>query len=280
MSAAWDQIRAAVLADVAARRARVPLDTVASRALAQPSAKDGIRALRGDAVMVIAEVFGPGGSAGALAEEYERAGAAVVSVPGTSARTLGPRPPGDAAAGSPRDFAEVRACVEIPVLSRDLVVSGYQLWEARAQGADLVLLTAAVLEQEAMVSLVERAGSIGLGTVVQVCDPAETIRAVRAGAGIIAVNAYDEAACEVDRDLSARLLSLIPGHIVRVAECGPAGRADLVASAEAGADAVLVGRSLLTGNDPGRTAAQLVSAGAHPALWHRRRKPSSTSQAV
>jgi len=86
------------------------------------------------------------------------------------------------------------------------------------------------------------------------------------------VTAYDDAACEVDRDLAAGLLSLITGHIVRVAECGPAGRADLVASAEAGADAVLVGRSLLAGNDPGRAAAQLVSAGAHPALWHRRRQ--------
>jgi indole-3-glycerol phosphate synthase len=152
------------------------------------------------------------------------------------------------------------------VLRKDFIVSSYQLWEARAYGADLVLLIVAALEQDALVSLIERAESIGLTPLVEVHDEQEIDRAVDAGAKIIGVNARDLKTLKVDRDTFARLAPRIPESIVRVAESGVRGPHDLIAYANAGADAVLVGESLVTGRDPRSCVADLVAAGAHPAM--------------
>jgi len=156
--------------------------------------------------------------------------------------------------------------VAVPVLRKDFVVSSYQLWEARAHGADMVLLIAAVLEQNALVSLVERALSIGLVPLVEVHTDAEVVRAVEAGAKVIGVNARDLTTLEVDRRVFARLAPLIPNHVIKIAESGIRGPRDLFAYAAAGADAVLVGESLVTGKDPRSAVADLVTAGSHPAL--------------
>jgi indole-3-glycerol phosphate synthase len=258
----FEEVLASVRADLAARQTRTPLAEVKARALAQPSAKDGVRALRGEGVAVIAEVRASCPSKDILAGEYEQGGANVISVPVGSGRS----------GGSLQDLRDVCARVEVPVLCKDLIVSSYQLWEARAHGADLVLLVAAALEQGALVSLIERAESIGLTALVEVRDGPEVVRAVGAGARIIAVNAPDLRTPQVDREALARLVELIPDGAVRVAECGSAGRLDLIACAKAGADAVLVGQSLLAGKNPRATVAGLVAAGAHPALWRGRRQ--------
>ena len=146
-----------------------------------PPAKDGVAALRGDGVKVICEVKRSSPSKGALAAiadpaalaaDYEAGGAAVISVL-TEQRRFG---------GSLADLEAVRARVDIPVLRKDFIVTSYQLWEARAHGADLALLIVAALEQEALVSLIERAESIGLTPLVEVHDEEEVERAVAAGA--------------------------------------------------------------------------------------------------
>jgi len=152
------------------------------------------------------------------------------------------------------------------VLRKDFIVSSYQLWEARAHGADMVLLIVAVLEQNALVSLVERAVSIGLVPLVEVHTDAEVVRAVEAGAKVIGVNARDLNTLKVNRELFARLAPLIPNHVVKIAESGIRGPRDLFACAAAGAGAVLVGESLVTGKDPRSAVADLVTAGSHPAL--------------
>jgi indole-3-glycerol phosphate synthase len=146
------------------------------------------------------------------------------------------------------------------------VVSSYQLWEARAHGADMVLLIVAALEQNALVSLVERAESIGLMPLVEVHADDELDRAVDAGAKIIGVNARNLATLKVDRGVFARIAPRIPDGIVKIAESGVRGPHDLLAYAAAGADAVLVGESLVTGRDPRSAVADLVTAGSHPAL--------------
>jgi indole-3-glycerol phosphate synthase len=128
------------------------------------------------------------------------------------------------------------------------------------------LLIVAALEQDALVSLIERAESIGLTPLVEVHDEQEIDRAVDAGARIIGVNARDLKTLKVDRDTFARLAPRIPDSIVRVAESGVRGPHDLIAYANAGADAVLVGESLVTGRDPRSCVADLVAAGAHPAM--------------
>jgi len=129
-----------------------------------------------------------------------------------------------------------------------------------------VLLIVAALDQPALVSLVERALSIGLTPLVEVHADEELERAVDAGATVIGVNARNLATLEVDRSIFSRLAPRIPESIVKIAESGVRGPHDLLAYAAAGADAVLVGESLVTEKDPRAAVADLVTAGSHPAL--------------
>jgi indole-3-glycerol phosphate synthase len=265
-----DDILEGVRADLKERQEQVPLEVLKQRAHARQACKDGVATLRGDAgVTVIAEVKRSSPSRGnlaaisdpaGLAADYEAGGAAVISVL-TEQRRFG---------GTLADLDAVRAAVDVPVLRKDFVVSSYQLWEARAHGADLALLIVAALEQEALVSLIERAASIGMSTLVEVHDETETLRAVEAGARIIGVNARDLRTLEVDRSIFARLAPAIPDRIVKVAESGVRGPHDLIEYARAGADAVLVGESLVTGRDPRSAVNELVTAASHPALRHDR----------
>ncbi len=260
-----NEILDGVRADLAARQQDVTLDQLKEMAGRAPSPKDAMAVLKGEDVAVIAEVKRASPSKGAmaaiadpaaLAADYEAGGASVISVL-TEQRRFG---------GSLADLAAVRAAVQVPVLRKDFVVSSYQLWEARAYGADMILLIVAALEQNALVSLVERAVSIGLVPLVEVHADEELDRALEAGAKIIGVNARDLTTLEVDRTVFARLAPQIPDGIVKIAESGIRGPHDLLAYAASGADAVLVGESLVTGKDPRSAVADLVTAGSHPAL--------------
>ena len=238
-----NEILEGVRTDLAARQRHTPLERLKEMAMEAASPRDAVAALSGQDVAVIAEVKRASPSKGtmaaisdpaALASDYEAGGASVISVL-TEPRHFG---------GSLEDLVAVRERVAVPVLRKDFIVSSYQLWETRAHGADMVLLIVAALEQNALVSLVERARSIGLVPLVEVHTDAEVVRAVEAGAKVIGV----------------------PGHVVKIAESGIRGPRDLFAYAAAGADAVLVGESLVTGKDPRSAVADLVTAGSHPAL--------------
>jgi indole-3-glycerol phosphate synthase len=133
----------------------------------------------------------------------------------------------------------------------------------------MALLIVAALEQEALVSLIERAHSIGLCPLVEVHDEEETRRAVDAGAQLIGVNNRNLKTLEVDRDTFARVAPTIPTELVRVAESGVRGPHDVIEFARAGADVVLVGETLVTGRDPRASVADLVAAGSHPAIQQR-----------
>jgi indole-3-glycerol phosphate synthase len=264
-----DDILRDVRSDLAARQDRVPLDDLKSVAATRDPCRNPLPVLRGDGVAVIAEVKRASPSRGQLAEipdasvlagEYEAGGAAVISVL-TEPRRFG---------GSLEDLVAVRRAVDVPVLRKDFIVSSYQLWEARAHGADLVLLIVAALEQSALVSLVERAGSLGLTPVVECHTEEEVERAVDAGATVVGVNARDLRTLDVDPGVFARLAPRIPAGVVRIAESGVTGPRDVMEYARAGADAVLVGEALVTGRDPRSAVADLVAAGAHPAVKHRR----------
>ena len=264
-----DDIIAGVREDVAERMANVSLDELKERAAKVPPARDVAAVLSDDDVCVIAEVKRSSPSKGALADiadpaalamEYEAGGAHCISVL-TEERRFG---------GSLADLAAVRAAVDIPVLRKDFIVTSYQLWEAKAYGADMILLIVAALEQPALVSYIERAQSLGLTALVEVHDEEEVSRAVEAGARVIGVNARNLKTLEVDRGTFARLAPLIPDSCVKVAESGVRDPHDLIVYAEAGADAVLVGESLVTGKDPRSAVHDLVTAGAHPALRHGR----------
>jgi len=259
-----DDILDGVRADLATRQQAVSLDDLKRRAERASTPKDALAALGGDRVSVIAEVKRSSPSKGALAAiadpaalaaDYEAGGAHVISVL-TERRKFG---------GSLDDLAAVRARVDIPILRKDFILTSYQLWEARAYGADLVLLMAVCLEQEALVSLIERAESIGLMPLVEVHTAEELDRAVAAGARVIGINARDLKTLQVDRDVFAKLAPKIPDSVIKIAESGVRGPHDLLAYARSGADAVLVGESLVTGKDPRKAVEALVTAGAHPA---------------
>ena len=262
-----DEILVGVRADVEARQRAVPLDELKVRAAKRARPIDGVATLRKDAVTVIAEVKRSSPSRGELApildpaglgRAYAGGGAAAISVL-TERRRFN---------GSLDDLAAVRKVVDVPLLRKDFIYSSYQLWESLAYGADLVLLIVAALDQSALVSLVERAQSLGLTPLVEVHDEAEVARAVDAGAQVIGVNARNLRTLEVDRGVFARLAPRIPAGIVKVAESGVRGPHDLFAYASSGADAVLVGEGLVTNKNPRQAVADLVTAGAHPALRH------------
>ena len=259
-----DDIVAGVRLDLAAREAVVPLDEVkASAARARP-ALDAFGALCEPGVAVIAEVKRRSPSKGDLAEiadpaelaaQYADGGARVISVL-TEQRRFG---------GSLKDLRDVRARVSIPVLRKDFVVSSYQVHEARAAGADLVLLIVAALEQNVLVGLRERIESLGMTALVEVHTEEEASRALDAGARVIGVNARNLRTLDVDRSVFERIAPGLPSEVLKIAESGVRGPRDLINYAAAGADAVLVGEGLVTASNARQAVADLVTAGAHPA---------------
>jgi indole-3-glycerol phosphate synthase len=262
---ALDGIIAGVREDLEARQAKTPMDVLKERASRQPEAKDVHRVLSCKEVAVIAEVKRSSPSKGeladiadpaALATEYEAGGASVISVI-TEERRFG---------GSLCDLDAVRAKVEIPILRKDFIVTSYQVWEARAHGADMVLLIVAALEQMALESLIERVNSLGMTALVEVHEADEVPRAVDAGARIIGINARNLRTLEVDRGTFARVAPSIPDGVIKVAESGIRDGHDVVEYARLGADAVLVGEALVKDRDPRTAVAEMVAAGAHPAL--------------
>ena len=262
-----DDIIAGVRQDLKEREDRVPLARIKEMETQVPEAKDAFGALRGrdGAVKIISEVKRSSPSKGALAaipdpaalaSTYEAGGATVISVL-TEQRRFN---------GSLADLDAVRAAVDIPILRKDFIVTPYQIHEARAHGADLVLLIVAALEQNVLVSLLERTRSLGMEALVETHSRLEALRAMEAGASIIGVNARNLKTLEVDRSTVEQVIDVIPQDVVAVAESGVANAHDVFEYAKWGADAVLVGEALVTSGDPRASIQDMVSAGQHPAL--------------
>jgi indole-3-glycerol phosphate synthase len=258
------EIVAGVREDVAARQGLVGLEEVKAAARSAQPALDAYAALCAPGVAVIAEVKRRSPSRGALSEDldpadlssaYEAGGARAISVL-TEERQFG---------GSLRDLDRVRAAVSIPVLRKDFVIGSYQVHEARAHGADLVLLIVAALEQNALIGLRERIESLGMTALVEVHDEEEASRALDAGARVIGVNARNLKTLEVDRSAFERIAPGLPSGVLKIAESGVRDARDLIAYAAAGADGVLVGEGLVTSRNPRQAVADLVTAGSHPA---------------
>jgi indole-3-glycerol phosphate synthase len=258
-----DSIIEGVKADVAAREAVIDYAAIktASEKVAPP--KDATAALRLPGIGVIAEVKRASPSKGELAsigdpaqlaKAYEDGGARIISVLTEQRRFR----------GSLADLDAVRAAVSIPVLRKDFIVGPYQIHEARAHGADVILLIVAALEQNVLASLLDRTESLGMTALVEVHTEEEAERALQAGASVVGVNARNLKTLEVDRDCFGRIAPGLPTKVIRIAESGVRGTADLLAYAGAGADAVLVGEGLVTSGDPRAAVSELVTAGTHP----------------
>ena len=267
-----DDIVAGVREDLAPRMAAMPEAELERRATEAPPARDAEAALRSQPGMaVIAEVKRSSPSKGALAEiadpaslaaAYAEGGATVISVL-TEPRRFG---------GTLDDLAAVRQRVDVPLLRKDFLVTRYQVTEARAWGADLVLLIVASLTDRELVDLREHAESIGMTALVEVHDEEETRRAVDTGASVIGVNARNLRTLEVDRSVFARLRPLIPNDVVAIAESGVRGVDDVREYATAGAHGVLVGEALVTGGDPTAAVREFAGVGVRATPGTRPRR--------
>ena len=254
-----DSLVAGALADASERRAALPLAAVEAAALARPAALDAVAALApADRVKIIAEVKRASPSRGPLAEiadpaalavSYQTGGASAISVL-TEGRRFG---------GSLADLEAVRSVVSIPVLRKDFIAEPYQVFEARAAGADLVLLIAAALEQESMQQLHDLINQLGMTALVETHNADEVSRAIDLGASVIGVNARDLSTFELDQDLFGRLADSIPTGVIRIAESAVKTAADVAHYRAAGADVVLVGEALVT-SDPIETLEEFLAS--------------------
>lgn len=241
---------AGAVADAAARRETRPLAQVEAEALAREPALDVVSALApAERVKVIAEVKRASPSRGDLADiadpaelavSYETGGASAISVLTEGRRFK----------GSLADLEEVRGAVRVPVLRKDFIAEPYQVLEARASGADLVLLIVAALEQSRLVELHDLIGQLGMTALVEAHSADELERALDIGPPIVGVNARDLSTFELDRDLFGTLADRIPSGVIRVAESAVFTPEDVAHYRSAGADAVLIGEALVTDGDP------------------------------
>ncbi|MFG6445713.1 indole-3-glycerol phosphate synthase TrpC [Microbacterium sp. P07] len=246
--------------DSQARAVERPLASVERAALDRAPALDVVTALApADRVKIIAEVKRASPSRGDLADIpdpahqaglYQTGGASAISVLTEGRRFK----------GSLADLEAVKAAVGIPVLRKDFLATPYQVVEARAAGADLVLLIVAALDQKTLSELFELTGQLGMTALVEAHSADEVARAADLGARLIGVNARDLSTFELDRDLFGRLVEGIPADAVKIAESAVLTPADVAHYRSAGADAVLVGEALVTG-DPVATLRRFLHDG-------------------
>lgn len=251
---------AGALADASERRSVRGLDLVEADALSRPAALDVMAALApAERVKIIAEVKRASPSRGPLAEitdpaslavSYQTGGASAISVLTEQRRFL----------GSLADLETVRAAVSVPVLRKDFIAEPYQVFEARAAGADLVLLIVAALEQPLLIELHELIMQLGMTALVETHSADEVERALDVGASVVGVNARDLSTFELDRDLFGALADSIPSGVIRIAESAVKEPADVAHYRAVGADVVLVGEALVTGGDPVATLESFLAA--------------------
>ena len=257
-----DELVAGALEDQQTRELTVSLEDVKKAALAAPAPIDATRWLkRADGIPVIAEIKRASPSKGhlsdipdpaALAREYEKGGASAISVLTEGRRFL----------GSLDDFDKVRAAVHIPVLRKDFIVTDYQIYEARAHGADLVLLIVAALDDAQLKHLLDLAHELSMTVLVETHTREEIERACQAGAKVIGSNARNLKNLKVDVNKYNELAADLPDDVIKVAESGVFGAVEVEDYARAGADAVLVGEGVATADNHELAVERLVKAGA------------------
>lgn len=252
--------------DMQARQQLVSLAELQERVKDVAPALDAFAALGGNSstrsdLQVIAEVKRRSPSKGdlagiadpaALAKQYSDGGATVISVL-TEERRFG---------GSLADLDAVRAAVDIPVLRKDFTCDEYMIWEARAHGADLVLLIVAALSDEELASYLALTHTLGMNAVVETHTAEEIQRAVAVGAKILGINVRNLKTLDVDRDIFGALSGTIPAGPIVVAESGVRDVSDVEYYCAHGAQAILVGEALVKDATPHERIGEFKTAGA------------------
>jgi indole-3-glycerol phosphate synthase len=244
---ALDSIIAGVREDLEQRR--LPMGKLLEHLEMAPPVRDCLPNLLSEEISIISEIKRSSPSKGSLAPiddpaglaaQYEQAGAAVISVL-TERRRFG---------GSLDDLDIVRKAVDIPVLRKDFMVSEYQFYEARAHGADVVLLIVAALSQNQLDDYYQLSKELGMKALVEVHTHDELERALEISPEIVGVNSRNLKTLEVDTQAFSQLIPQIPSGIARVAESGISKRDEVVFAHECGATAKLVGEALVRAQSP------------------------------
>lgn len=242
---------------VAMRKSQTPLSEIEKAVSRQTLPRDFVGALQGDDIRLIAEVKRASPSKGllcanldaaSLAHTYTRSGAAAISVLTESEYFL----------GSYADLEAVRMQANLPLLCKDFIVDRYQIYEARAHGADAILLIAAILPQVELKALLKTAYSLEMAALVEVHNQDELMKALRASPGIIGINNRNLEDFSVDLETTTKLRRLVPSGVVVVSESGIHSRDDVIRLQEAGVNAILVGEALVTSSDPAAKIAELL----------------------
>ena len=253
-----DDILARTRADLALRAEAHPVADLEMAAVAQPPARSLSRALRHPGrIACIAEFKRRSPSAGWIAEHADPATMARAYAAG-GAQALSILTDGPFFGGSLDHLRAARAACELPVLRKDFIVDRYQIVEARAAGADAILLIVAALSDSELSALLGAAREVAVEALVEAHDADEVRRAVAAGATIIGINNRDLRTFTVDRDLACRLRSQVPADRIVVAESGIRHAADVAQLRAAGIDAMLVGETLMRAPDPATALRALI----------------------
>lgn len=245
-------------ARLAEKMRRVPVESLEAQARVQDGPRDFLGAIRAPGISVVAEIkrrspsageIRAGVLAGEIAEAYEKGGARAISVL-TEPEFFG---------GSLEDLKAARDACGVPVLRKDFLIDPYQVVEARAAGADAVLVIVAAISDRGLIEeLIAASKKARMTVLCEVHKEAEIETGLEAGAELIGINQRDLATFEVDAGLAARLRPRVPQEVAVIAESGITGRADVVRLEEAGLDAVLVGEALMRAPDPERAVAELL----------------------
>jgi indole-3-glycerol phosphate synthase len=258
MASILDEIFAAKRAEVRAQRAAVSPAAIAAAAVRAPAPHGFIDSLRAHRPAIIAEVkraspskgdIMPGLDSAAVARDYASAGAAAISV--LTDRHF---------KGSLDDLRAVREAVDLPLLRKDFIFDPYQLYEARAAGADCILLIAAMLKEGELRSLAALAGELNMAALIEVHDAEEFALAQKIDAELIGINNRDLHTFKTDIATTESLLRAYDGDALIVSESGIETAADIGRLSTAGASAFLIGESLLRGGAPREALATLTAA--------------------
>jgi indole-3-glycerol phosphate synthase len=260
MTSVLDSIIQGVVEDLAARKNLVSLNELKALVDEVPRALPAADLLHKNSFSVISEVKRASPSKGHLSDipdpallalEYQSGGAQVISVL-TEQRKFN---------GSLGDLDAVRRKVSIPILRKDFMVDDYQIWEARAHGADVVLLIVAGLSDSQLSELNALAAELGMSVLVEIHNEPELQRALEINPKLLGVNARNLKTLDVSLDVCHNLIPQIPEEILAIAESGISSTEQVEALVLSGARAVLVGEALVTGGTPAQTVGEWTKAG-------------------
>ena len=245
---------------VAEAKRSVPLEAIKEKISLREPLRPFLESLLKPGVSVIAEVKKASPSKGDLGLKVSVAELAKQYLAG-GARAISVLTEGDFFMGSATDLVSVRQAVELPVLRKDFVIDSYQLYESRAMNADAVLLIAGFLSEKTLAGYLETCGELGLAALVETHSADEVGMALRVGAKILGINNRDLRTFETDIARTITLAGLVPENVVLVSESGIHSAEDVARLSAAGADAVLVGESLVKADDPAEKIREFTKEG-------------------